>query len=141
MATERPVIASSPTGTPTGMPRFAWHPRDAAARRADPHGLDGVWWPESRLLSDQLAQLFAAWPPTAGRIMRIGYSPPDWDDRPRVVAVPGRRVKTGGFPDDDTRTLVVTMMDWERFTVGVVPPSSPPDHARALLAHPDDGRP
>lgn len=76
------------------------------------------------MLSDQLAHLFAAWPPEAGRIMRVTYSPPDWDDRPRVVEIPGRRVKVGGFPTDDTKTLMVTMMDWSRLTIGVVPPEA-----------------
>lgn len=35
---------------------------------------DGAWWPESRRLSDQLARLFALWPPNAGRIALLDVS-------------------------------------------------------------------
>ena len=57
----------------------------------------GAWWPRNRTLADQLDGLFASWPPHAGRIVRVLYSPPDWDDRPRSVAVVGRRVRPGPF--------------------------------------------
>lgn len=40
----------------------------------------GAWWPCNRTLADQLDDVFAAWPPRAGRIVRVLYSPPDWDD-------------------------------------------------------------
>jgi hypothetical protein len=32
--------------------------------------------------ADQLDDLFAAWPPRAGPIVRVLYSPPYWDDGP-----------------------------------------------------------
>ena len=129
MAADRSILPVPPPLTD----RFAWHVRDSAQRQRDPHGLDGVWWPESRELSDELGMLFAAWPPAAGRIMRVMYSPPDWADRPKVVQVPGRRVKVDGFPGDDTRTLVVTVMDWSRLRIRIVPPSTSPAAARELL--------
>ena len=43
---------------------------------------DATWWPENRTLSEQLGQLFALWPPEPGRIFRVLYSSPDWDDHP-----------------------------------------------------------
>lgn len=93
----------------------------------------GAWWPESRHLGEELSGLFALWPPESGRIARVLYSPPDWDDRPRSVAVPGRRVKTGSFPGDDTRQLVLTMLDGRRLAIGVIPPATPAAEAAALL--------
>jgi hypothetical protein len=96
---------------------------------------DGAWWPETRTLSDQLGMLVALWPPEAGRIIRVLYSPPDWDDRPRSVAVgAGRRIKTGSFPRDDTQQLTVSMMNGDRRTISVIAPNTSPDTAAAALS-------
>jgi len=99
---------------------------------------DGAWWPKSRCLSDELGQLFALWPPAVGRIVRVLYSPPDWDDRPRSVALARGRVKTGCFPRDDTRVLILTMLDGRRLTIDVIPSDTPADLAAELLG--DGGR-
>ena len=107
--------------------RFALHPMPR------PGVPSAVWWPHGRMLSEQLGDLFALWPPAAGRIARVLYSPPDWDDRPRSVAVSGRRVKTGSFPRDDTRQIVLTMLDGRRLIVDVIAPGTPVDEAAALL--------
>jgi len=40
---------------------------------------DGAWWPQSRRLSEELADLFALWPPGAGRTSPPLRSPQDWD--------------------------------------------------------------
>jgi hypothetical protein len=99
---------------------------------------DGAWWPESRHLTDQLGQLFALWPASAGRIVRVLYSPPDWDDHPRAVLVPGGRVKTGCFPQDDTRQLILSMLDGSRRTITVVPPETSAAVAAGILSEVDD---
>jgi hypothetical protein len=95
--------------------------------------VDGAWWPQSRQLHDQIGRLFELWPDARGRIVRVLYSPPDWDDHPRSVPVPGGRVKTGSFPRDDTRTLVLSMLDGSRRTLAVVPPDTEPDDAARIL--------
>jgi hypothetical protein len=61
------------------------------------------------------------------------YSPPDWDDRPRSVAVAGRRVKTGSFPRDDTRQLQLTLGDGVRRTITVIPPETAARAAHDIL--------
>lgn len=94
---------------------------------------DGAWWPQSRDLSDQLQHLFAAWPDDAGRIARVLYSPPDWDDHPRSVEIPGRRVKTGYFPGDDTHQLTLSMLDRERRVITVIPSDASAERAREVL--------
>lgn len=99
---------------------------------------DGAWWPESRRLSDELGQLFALWPPAVGRIVRVLYSPPDWDDRPRSVPLAGGKVKTGCFPRDDTRVLILTMLDGRRLTIDVIPSDTPADLAAKLLGDSGD---
>lgn len=100
----------------------------------DHQDLEGAWWPQSRRLADQLATLFELWPPSAGHISRVLYSPPDWDDHPHAAPVQGRYVKTGCFPGDDTHTLVLSMSDGERKTLRVIAPETPRDQALKLLA-------
>jgi hypothetical protein len=93
----------------------------------------GAWWPRNRTLADQLDDLFAAWPPEAGRIVRVLYSPPDWHDRPRSVAVAGRRMKTGSFPRDDTHQLQLTLRDGVRRAITVIPPETAARAAHDIL--------
>jgi hypothetical protein len=111
----------------SGTVRFALRPV------FDQQSPDGAWWPESRRLEDQLGELFALWPAGRGSIIRVLYSPPDWEDRPRSVAVPGRRIKTGSFPHDDTHQLTLSMYDGERRSITVIPPDTPPQEAEATL--------
>lgn len=112
------------------QPRFVSVPR----RRGEDKPDDGAWWPENRTLEDQLQYLFASWPPAHARISRVSYSPPDWDDRPRMVAVgEGRLVKTGSFPRDDTHLIVLTLSDGSRQSIRVIAPDTPPDEAAAII--------
>lgn len=113
--------------TQTHSSRFALR---APAQDRSP---DGAWWPSERNLTSQLQELFAQWPAAAGRISRVLYSPPDWDDRPHVVAVHGRLVKTGSFPRDDTHLLTLTLLDGQRRTLTVIPPDTAPDLAATML--------
>jgi hypothetical protein len=108
-------------------PRFVLRP---VLDRSHP---DGAWWPQSRSLGDQLGEFFDLWPADAGRIVRVLYSPPDWDDHPRSVAVQGRRVKTGSFPHDDTHELTLALLDGQRRTISVIPPETPMTEATEIL--------
>lgn len=111
--------------------RFALRERDAD-KRAD--GSDGAWWPATRSLTDELPGLLELWPIQQwGRIARVLYSPPDWDDHPRAIPVGDRRVKAGSFPRDDTHRLVVTTSDRARHILTVVAPASTPAEARPVL--------
>lgn len=94
---------------------------------------DGAWWPQSRRLSTELANLFALWPPGAGAISRVLYSPPDWDDHPHSVPVAGRWVKTGCFPRDDTHQLILSMREGQRLSVTVIPSDASSTVAAGLL--------
>jgi hypothetical protein len=122
------------------------HARGSARRFAvratfDQNQPYGAWWPHNRTLADQLDDLFSAWPPRAGRIVRVLYSPPDWDDRPRSVAIAGRRVKTGSFPRDDTHQLQLTLGHGVRRAITVIPPETTARAAHDILtAVAADGR-
>jgi hypothetical protein len=95
-----------------------------------PHG---AWWPETRSLGDQLTHLFDLWPAGEGRIARILYSRPDWDDRPHSVHVSGRRVKTGSFPRDDTHQLTLVLNSGARRAITVIPPNTTRSKACTML--------
>jgi Family of unknown function (DUF5994) len=94
---------------------------------------DGAWWRENRRLSDQLGRFFAFWPEAEGRIARVLYSPPDWEDHPRSVAVPGRMVKTGSFPGDDTHQLTLSLLDGSRRSITVIAAETPVSDAEEIL--------
>ncbi|WGL50812.1 DUF5994 family protein [Nocardioides sp. BP30] len=108
-------------------------PRFVLRMGPDQRPILGAWWPRSRVLGSELADLFASWPTEAGRIVRVLYSPPDWDDRPRSAPVAGRRIKTGCFPQDDTHRLVLTMLDGRRIPIGVIPSATAQARAAVLL--------
>ena len=95
---------------------------------------DGAWWPRSRDLGEEIGDLFEVWPADAGWILRVLYSPPDWDDRPRAVRVPRGRIKTGCFPSDDTHELVLTMAQGARRHITVIPHDTAVEEARAILS-------
>lgn len=113
-------------------PRTTFTPLSSARPAPEP---DGAWWPRSRSLAAELPAFFAAWPTERGRIQRLLYSSPDWDDRPHSVVVPGRRVKTGTFPRDDTHVLTVSMANRTDHVITVVDPAATPARARRAM-HP-----
>ena len=101
--------------------------------------VDGVWWPQSRNLQEEAADLVDNLPATAGRINRLLFSRPDWDDA--VVGGRGARkiqtgrgpVKVGSFPSDDTQLMVLTMATGPRLRLAVVPSDTDPAEARARM--------
>lgn len=99
----------------------------------DPQSPHGAWWPHSRSLSDQLTHLVDQWPAVQGRISRILYSQPDWDDRPHSVRVTGRRMKTGSFPRDDTHEVTLVLHNGQRRRITVIPPQTSHREANEIL--------
>lgn len=85
--------------------------------------LDGGWWPRSRDLGTELADLVHRFPKEHGRIVRVICSPPDWDrPMPRRVAVATGFVKVGSFPTDDTHMILLRTSDRRTLHMLVVPP-------------------
>lgn len=92
-----------------------------------PGNRDGAWWPQSRDLQTETADLVDHFPEAAGRINRMLFSRPDWDD-----AAVGRRgvrriqagrgpVKVGSFPSDDTQLMILSMASGQRLKLVVIP--------------------
>jgi hypothetical protein len=97
--------------------------------------LDGGWWPQSRDLAVELADLVDHFPPHLGRIVRALYSPPDWNPAARQIPVASGFVKVGSFPRDDTHLIHLKTSDRTVLRVLVVPPGfSDGQGDEALLA-------
>ena len=122
------IITPTPTDQrPALRLRLAEHPGEGP--------LDGGWWPRSRDLAVELADLVDHFPIAQGRIMRALVSPPDWDPAPRRIPVARGYLKVGSFPQDDTHVIELSMDDHTVLRVLVVPPGLTPDQGdEALLA-------
>ncbi|QWF20203.1 hypothetical protein KM427_14460 [Nocardioides sp. LMS-CY] len=67
-------------------------------------------------------------PESAGRIYRLLFSRPDWDDVTpagdhgvRPIAAERGPVKVGSFPSDDTRLMILTLSSGRRLRLVVIP--------------------
>jgi hypothetical protein len=110
-----------PAGEPGQPLRLTLRP-DAANRT------DGSWWPRSRNLQTEAADLVDHFPVAVGRINRLLFSRPDWEtatspDGRGTRRIQARRgpVKVGSFPSDDTHLMVLTMASGQRLRLAVVP--------------------
>ena len=86
------------------------------------HPLDGGWWPQSRDLTVELADLVDHFPEGMGRVVRATFSPPDWDDQPRRVPIARGYVQTGFAPQDDTHVIMLRTSERTELCLLVVPP-------------------
>jgi len=88
---------------------------------------DGVWWPQSRDLQTEAADLVDHFPPAAGRISRLLFSRPDWDNSAvdghgvRKIRAARGLVKVGSFPHDDTKVMIAIMANGKRLKLLVIP--------------------
>ena len=105
------------------------------AEQVSGNHLDGGWWPRSRDLAVELADLIDHYPSSLSRIVRVQVSPPDWDSPPDRVQVGGGHVNVASFPDDDTHLILLRASDRTVLRVLVVPPDFSDDQGdEALLA-------
>ncbi|MFC6285572.1 DUF5994 family protein [Nocardioides sp. GCM10027113] len=102
-------------------------------------GPDGAWWPQSRDLRTEAADLVDNFPVEAGHVSRLLFSRPDWDDAlvdgrgaRRILARRGF-VKVGSFPSDDTRLMVAMLATGQRLRLTVIACDADPVEAAAVL--------
>ena len=104
-----------------------------------PGSPDGAWWPRSRDLQVEAVDLVDHFPAPAGRILRLLFSRPDWDDSVtatggvRSIQAARGRIKVGSFPSDDTHLMVATMATGQRLKLLVIPSDTDEDEAGRLL--------
>lgn len=129
--------ATPPATSPTGHDREPLRLMLSPSTGSGAH--DGAWWPQSRDLDLELADLVDNLPTANGRVSRALFSRPDWDGQPRKVAVAGRQVKTGSFPADDTHLIVLRLSSGVQLRLLVVPAGHPAgDQAMAIAADPEN---
>jgi len=125
-----PAIAT-PSRVPLRL-RMAEHPGRSP--------LHGGWWPQSRDLAVELADLVDHFPPRFGRLVGASIFPPEWNPAPWRIPVAGGYVTVGPFPRDDRHLIHLKTSDRTMLHVLVVPPGV--SHAQAdeaLLASAADG--
>jgi hypothetical protein len=98
--------------------------------------LDGGWWPQSRDLAVELADLVDNFPSSLGQVQHAVYSPPDWDSAPlRRIPVRDGYVQLDAVPQDDTHIVLLRTSQRTTLRLLVVPPAfSDGQGAEALLA-------
>ena len=96
--------------------------------------LDGGWWPQSRDLLVELADLVDHFPAGFGRIVSATVSRPDWEVVPRHIRIAGGSMKVGSFPREDTHLVTLKTSDRAVLRVLVVPSDYLRDGDEALLA-------
>lgn len=102
-------------------------------------GPHGVWWPRSRNLQAEAADLVDHFPPSVGRINRLLFSRPDWDDSTvggrgvRSIRAARGPVKVGSFPSDDTHLMILAMASGQQLKLMVIPSGIDPAEGERRL--------
>ncbi|KUJ67769.1 hypothetical protein ACZ90_24670 [Streptomyces albus subsp. albus] len=95
--------------------------------------LDGAWWPRTRDVEQEIPPLVAALTEHLGPITRVGLDASAWNGIPSRLTIDGRIVHLDSFPVGDD-TVLITRGDKDHFALMVVPPDTPPDAARTVMA-------
>lgn len=129
--------------TPSNTPSTSAAERTSLRLRlrdsADMGDIDGAWWPRSRSLQSEAADLVDNFPSTTGRISRLLFSRPDWDDSTvegrgvRMIRAARGPVKVGSFPTDDTRLMIISLVSGRRLRLRVIPSTTDQEEAGRLL--------
>jgi hypothetical protein len=96
--------------------------------------IGGVWWPQSRDLQVEAADLVDHFPDQVGHIDRLLFSRPDWDDpgaggRGRRIRAGRGPVKVGSFPSDDTQLMILLLASGRRVSLKVIASATDPVEA------------
>lgn len=123
------TTSTDPTATSTTAGRLPLRLRLSPALGEG--ALDGTWWPQSRDLPVELADLIDHFPVELGQVRRVVFSRPDWDTAPHRVRVARGMVKVGSYPHDDTHQVWLSMSTRAMIRLSVVDPSARSDQAEA----------
>ncbi len=84
--------------------------------------LQGGWWPQTRDLAVELAELTDHVSTEVGTVSRASISPPDWDSPPRAVAGDSGMVKVRALPREDPHVVELRVSGRRPLRLLVVPP-------------------
>lgn len=139
-------MSTSPTASvssPTTVERVPLRLRLDHSFQSGP--LDGAWWPQSRDLRLETADLVDHFPGLVGRISRLLFSRPDWDSvqgAPSLRRIKAARgaVRMGSFPSDDTHVMILKLSSGQRLRLLVVPTDTEPGLASRIMEQAADDR-
>jgi Family of unknown function (DUF5994) len=98
-----------------------------------PHPLDGGWWPQTRNLALEMADLVNAFPQDRARIVRALYSPPDWDDQPKRVTTARGYIEVAPFRREFSPVIILTTSDRHKLCLLTIPPELSDAQGEAAL--------
>jgi hypothetical protein len=102
---------------------------------------DGCWWPQSRDLSLELADLVDNFPVALGEIRRVLVSRADWDTAPHRVRVARGLLKVGSSPGDANHQVWLRTSRRRVMRLSVMAPEDsvrPRSAPRAIGGHDDE---
>lgn len=130
MPTSSGTTASTSSSAPDGL-------RLHLSDEASGDRVDGAWWPRSRDLQREAADLVDHFPADSGQITRLLFSRPDWDrsstDGVGSVRAARGTVEIGSFPSDDTHLMILTMSSGRRLKLLVVASDTPDAEAEEMM--------
>jgi hypothetical protein len=95
--------------------------------------VDGVWWPQSTHLIDELPNLVASTTDRLGRVVMVGYRRNGWDETPPLADVAGDTVELLGFASDEPASVILIGEDGRHLTLHVIRPDASEGVARKAL--------
>ena len=101
-----------------------------------PGGVDGAWWPRSRILVEELPGLVIALRELqALRIARVSYNPELWVPTPNRVVADGHVIRLGWFASIDPQIMTLSAADSDRrVALFVIPPHTTDARADKIMA-------
>jgi Family of unknown function (DUF5994) len=91
--------------------------------KAPPTGyVDGAWWPRSRDLTDELAELTDVLAVRLGPVVRVAFAPSAWNP---VTDVAGHPIQLAALRPQEKNVVRVSGSDGRQITLLVVPPQAP----------------
>jgi hypothetical protein len=101
--------------------------------RAVSEHIDGVWWPRSTKLADELPGLVASLSDRLGQIVMVGYRRNGWQETPTLAEIGGHTIELLGFTTDEEASVIVMGENGRHITLHVIRPDTDEDVARQAL--------
>lgn len=90
--------------------------------------VDGVWWPRSRNLRDELLQVYPLLRDRVCHLERVCYRYSNWDSVPRKVSIDGDIVRLDGYTTQELDTVQFVGIRTS-LVFALIPPGTEPEVA------------